>query len=105
MPKLQGPLFSLTASNSLGGLIEYRNHGRQQVAQALRPQQKIRTERQGKQRTKFTQAHAAFTALAPTERAQWATLAARQSLLPFNVFLREYCAQQVIDGSAPQIPA
>lgn len=105
MPKLIGPLFSLTASKSLAGLITYRTHRRNQIAQALRPRQKVRTQRQSIQRNKFAVARNSFKLLAPADIQKWRMLANAQRLQPFNLYFREYVAQNVIAGNQPLIPA
>ncbi|MEO6639417.1 MAG: hypothetical protein ABIN25_14150 [Ginsengibacter sp.] len=104
MPKVTGPIFSLTANGTLGGLITYKNNMRAQIAKANRWAQVTRTTKQSAQRNKFATARAQYDALDSPTKAKWMQLAINQNLQAFNLYLREYCTQAVIAPDAPRLP-
>lgn len=104
MPKITAPLFSLTAAGTIAGLITYRTNGRAQIAQANRTEQPTRTPRQARHRTLFLRAANAWHEVPAETRTKWRDLAVRQTLTAWNLYLREYLAQNVIEGQQPIIP-
>lgn len=105
MAKVTAPLFSATASGTVGRKLTYRNTQQGAVVQRPAIPSKPATFAQGAERTRFTAAMAAWAALGSTPRGEWQAAAAHWSMRADMLFTREYLLQQVTGSALPLIPS
>ena len=100
MPKLSGPMFSLGASGTFGGLITYYQRGTDARCRVRVDPPDPNTALQAAHRTKISQMAATWDSLPlPTQQA-WGAYALPLGLIGYTAFWRQWFLQ----GSTPQNP-
>jgi hypothetical protein len=105
MPKLQGPLFSLGASGSIGKTLVFRKTRHGLTVQRWSKPTDPATDAQLPYRAYWSAARDAWRALEAADRATWQQCATSWSLPPFTLFAREYILQRITAPNLPLIPA
>ncbi len=104
MAKVSGPLFSIGASGTIADLLTF-NPSQQATVVRLRPAHyPPPTTPQQIIRQRMKDAATAWATLTPTERAEWALIAANSGKLPFAKYLIEWNAQSSTLANPPNIP-
>ena len=104
MPKVRGPLFSLTASGTLSGLLVYENRaGSQRVRR--RPQyQAPATPIQTIYQNKVAALSQSWRTWDNTNRQAWKTRAITFKLSGYGLYWREWYAQNITAPARPILP-
>jgi len=89
MAKLDGPLMSMGASGSIGGILTFgSNKGRNFVRQLVIPANPKTAAQQGV-RSMMAWAGAEWRTLTAPEQATWETIATQLNISPFNGFIKQ----------------
>lgn len=104
MAKTKGPLFSLSASGTIGKLISFRM-GKTGPEVTKKPHPKTQpSEQQAIERQRMKDARAGFLTLSGEDLTNWQALATVKNRPTWNVFFQEWQRQQVEAGQMPLIP-
>jgi len=90
MPKVTGPLFSITALGTLGKVITFQKNRSGSIVTKMPVPKKGTTEDQEAARSKFQAAAASWSSLTENEKANWNSVAAGTKQTGFNIYLKEY---------------
>jgi hypothetical protein len=104
MPKLQGPLFSIGASGSIGKTLVYRRTRHGLTVQHWSQPTDPATPSQLDNRAYWAAARNAWRNLTPTQRQPWLQCATSWSLQPFAIFAREWILQRIDPPNLPDVP-
>lgn len=105
MAKIQGPLFSVSASGSIANAMTHRATKSGAVVQAKSHPTGPASEAQQRERIRFATAMHAWDQLTPEQRAPWEALTATVPLSDYKLYVREYLLQRVIPPNQPLVPA
>ena len=104
MAKLQGPLFSISASGTVAALLTYRATPAGPVAQ-LRPVPRTAASfAQRSERDRCAAYAALWRTLNTDEKAPWLALAVARRSSPWIAFHNEATVQQTVPPSRPLLP-
>jgi hypothetical protein len=104
MPRVKGPLFSLTASGAFDGRMEFRNTAKGPVVAKIRKVNPTRTPAQEAQAERFALAVAGWRGAGIEVRDAWRNAATPLGLIGYRYFLAEWMAQNITAPGLPVIP-
>ena len=104
MPKVKGPLFSLSASGTFKNMLEFRTGGGKTIVAPARAPNPIRSLAQQGQSTRFKNASAAWASLGNTAQATWKARATKLGKKGYQFFLAEYIGQKITPPALPILP-
>lgn len=105
MARVNGPLFSMNASGTVGRALTMRNIGRAFIASRPPVPSGPPTTAQLSERQSMRDAAAAWANLSANDRAVWSTPTVPTTRHGFMSFFLEWKTQQIRPGSVPLIPA
>ena len=106
MAKVKGPLLSLGASGSIADSMTFGKWKGINTCRIKSTPTNPNTSSQQTQRTTFSNAVASWKAQDQTTQDSWNTRASEMglSMSGFNLYVREYIAQGVVDPATPTLP-
>lgn len=104
MPKVTGPLFSLSASGTFQGLMEFKTKGGVTTVGKVRTKPATRSAAQQQQAARFAAAVAGWKALSPIEQQEWKTAATGTGVNGYQLYLSEYQGQNITAPDQPLVP-
>lgn len=104
MARVKGPLFSVGASGTVGGILTFNPGKKTTTARHTPARYPPPTMPQQATRQKCADAAASWRSLDQTERAEWTTIASNGGRLPFAKYLLEWMAQNSTPAQPPFIP-
>ena len=106
MAKVKGPLLSLQASGTIADAITFSKWKGVATARAKSTPTNPNTTAQQTQRTAFSNAVASWQAQDAATHTTWNQRATALGLAMsgFNLYVREYIAQGVVDPAVPDLP-
>ena len=107
MPKVTGPLFSLSATGTFMGALEFRKcpAGGGIVAR-IRKRTKLRSASQVQHNQKWSAATAAWTGLMDVEKTTWSDKAQTNGYKSgFRLWISEWYTQRIQSPDRPLLPA
>lgn len=105
MPKIKGPLFSISATGSVGPVLCFRATKRGAQAQRAPVPQAAPSPAQLAERARVKDASASWRILDATTKGEWLALATARSKNPWILFCSEYLIQQCSGATLPELPA
>lgn len=105
MAKIQGPLFSVSASGTIADTATYRATARGAIAQMPPIPKTAANANQRRERARFALALVGWQALDDTARAQWVTAGLAFGMAAHKLYTREYINQRCQGIEIPSIPA
>lgn len=105
MPKVTGPLLSITASGTVAGLLCFRHTKAGPVVQKKPAGHNSRSQWQGLERDSMQAAAAAWRTLDPRIKTIWGNNSLPTSRSAYMSFFMEWKVQQVQPGDLPLIPS
>lgn len=104
MPKVKGPLFSVSASGTYRDALEFRTQGAQTTVAAPRRMAAPRSPAQQDQAARFALAIQGWREATPILKDAWKSAAAPLGLTGYQYYLSEYANQGVQPPGQPIIP-
>lgn len=104
MPKVRGPLFSLTASGTLSRILVYENRADSQRVRRLPQYQAPATPLQAIYQNKVAALSLSWKTWDNTNRQAWKTRAIAFNLTGYALFWREWYAQNITAPARPILP-
>lgn len=104
MPKVRGPLFSISATGTFRDLLVYRTTGDETTVARPRQVAPPRSIAQQAQATRFRNAVTGWAALSINDKAGWAAAAVPYNLTGYQLYLREYQLQNITPPAQPTLP-
>ncbi|RQW06440.1 hypothetical protein EH223_02330 [candidate division KSB1 bacterium] len=106
MAKVKGPLLSLSASGTIGDAMTFGKWKGIPTCRIKSTPTNPNTANQQAQRTTFGNAVASWKAQDQTTQDSWNTRAREMglSMSGFNLYVREYIDQGVVDPAVPDLP-
>lgn len=104
MPKVKGPLFSVSASGTYRDALEFRARGNATTVAAPRRVEPPRSLAQQAQAARFALAIQGWREASPATKAAWKAAAAPLDLNGYQYYLSEYAHQAVQPPEQPVIP-
>lgn len=104
MPKVTGPLFSVTASGNFQGLMEFRTKGTTTTVGKTRTKPATRSAAQQQQAARFKTAVTGWKDLDTIGQAEWKAAALNTGLSGYQLYLSEYQGQNITPPNQPLVP-
>lgn len=104
MPKVTGPLFSLTASGTYQGLLTYRTGQGRTTVSSPSVSKKTRSSAQIEHSANIAAMAEYWSGMPEIERQAWRNRAAQAQLQGRALFWREWIAQQSTPENPPVVP-
>lgn len=104
MPKVKGPLLSVSASGTYRGLLEFRTTGDTTTVAGPRQIKPARSQAQQQQASRFQTAITGWNALATEDKNLWKAAAESLNLNGYQFYLSEYQSQNIVPPGQPIIP-
>lgn len=104
MAKVTGPLLSIAAAGSVGGILNFRGDGRNPTASQHRATPSRITEASAANRLRAAHAASAWHSLTTQERQQWSAAALGAALPPFGYYLQQWQRQGATLANPAQLP-
>lgn len=104
MPKVKGPLMSATASGTFRNMIEFRTVGNATRVAGRRTAPRTRTAAQQVQSARFAAAVGGWGRLDVPGKASWKAAAAGTATTGYQLYLREYQRQAIVEPDQPHVP-
>jgi len=104
MPRVRGPLFSISASGVFRNEIEFRTVGTSTVAAGAKKVKPERSAGQQQQAARFAQAVAGWQATDQTTKDTWAAAAAGTGLTGYQLYISAYQTQGIVPPDQPVLP-
>lgn len=104
MPKVRGPLFSLTASGTLERTLTYSTNGTTTTVKKLSTFDKPRTPNQTAHAAKVAQMSASWLALSAGTKTLWKNCGALSAQTGYRLYWREWFVQASTPASPPVLP-
>jgi hypothetical protein len=104
MSSVQGPLLSLTARGTVGGVIVYRTSARGTTVSRSPSRTPPPSAAQTARRERYRNAVAEWRTLDSTERQAWKDAAGSTNLTGYNVWIRQYLLQNITPPGRPNLP-
>lgn len=104
MPKVRGPLFSLTASGTLDRTLTYSTNGTETTVKKLPSFEKPRTANQAAHAAKVADMSASWLSLSAGTKTLWNNCAALSAQTGYRLYWREWFIQASTPGSPPVLP-
>lgn len=105
MAKIQGPLFSVSASGTVANTATYRATPRGTIAQMPPIPKTAANANQRRERARFALALLGWKVLDDTARANWVTAGLAFGMAAHKLYTREYINQRCQGTEVPSIPA
>lgn len=105
MAKIQGPLFSVSASGTIADTATYRATARGAIAQMPPIPKTAANANQRRERARFALALVGWQALDATARANWVSAGLAFGMAAHKLYTREYINQRCQGTEIPSIPA
>ena len=105
MARVVNPLFSLSASGSIGKMITFKQTPGGAVVTRKAEPYKQQSENQLLNQQTMHSALAAFKTLSTTDLARWRAVAVKKGISAWAEFFFEYHVQSVVHPGMPLIPA
>lgn len=104
MPKVTGPLFSVTASGSLAGVLTYAQHASTNIVRALPLYQPPGTPLQDAQRARIAALAACWTAQTPAIKDAWKARAVQLLTTGYKLWSKQWQLQGSTCENPPTLP-
>ena len=104
MAKLKGPLMSISATGTVGGIITYTAGKKSNTAKAKKKRKDRPTKAQIDTRRAWQYGWAFWNSMTPAERLDWTTYAALRGLGGHAMFLRHWMLQNSTPTNPPEFP-
>lgn len=104
MAKTKGALFSLQATGSFAGVVNYSFTNGKQVARLKANSMPPPTDQQVTHRAKIKDCSISWKNLTTVERAKWTAVALNNGITGYFLYTREWCIQRSTLASPPLRP-
>lgn len=104
MPRVKGPLFSVSASGVYENTLEFRASNGKNIVARKRKAPPGRSPAQQAQQTRISTAMQGWRDATTAQRIAWKTAANNNGLNGYQLYLREYLAQNITPPTQPTIP-
>ena len=105
MAKVFGPLFSLTASGTFRGFMEFRTRTGDVIVGSPKSVKPPRSPAQRAQAAHFQTAVETWRELPEADRGPWKTAGASRNLSGYQLYISEYLIQGITPPGQPQLPS
>lgn len=104
MAKIRGPLYSMQATGTIGGLLTLDMHIKKTIARKCPPKRQLKTVATITLQSRMREAASAWRSLPSSEKNQWIALAASRRHTAFSKYFLEWHAQASTPLKPPLIP-
>lgn len=104
MPRVKGPLFSVSASGGFLGMMEFRTTGDKTVVTGAKHAPATRTPAQIAQTVRFKTAVDAWGTLSDAVKLTWKNKARYLDMSGYQLFISEYQTQNIVPPGLPVLP-